>query len=438
MTPEPGALRALYLAFYFPPTGGGGIERTLSFLRHLPSFGIDCEVLAPTDARWLATDPEALARIPAGLRVHRTAYRGPDKRILPRDRLAAVTGRAPRLALRARQAPMRLLVPDSEIVWAVDAVPAALKLLATGRFDVLLSTAPPHSTTVIAASIARRSGVPWVADWRDPWLSHPDLRVSSPLVRAKLRAAAALARRSARAMDGCVCVSYARDEIAALAPDVPIAVVDNGVDLDDIPPPASRPPDGRFIITFSGYFFGDRGPGVFLAALAALLARRPELADVVRCRFIGGFRSADRAIVERLALDPVVAIEGTQPRPAALLAQRDADCLLLFMQDGDGRGADFVPAKTWEYLAARRPVLALVPPTGAAAVELARAGGAEVVAPDDEAGCAAALERLIDAWRDGRVVVPEPAPEVFERVARRTGARTLAAVVRDAVARRAV
>ena len=73
-------LRVLYLAFYFPPAAGGGVQRTLHMVRHLPDLGIDVEVLAPTDPKWLAEDPALLAALPASLRVHRVRYRGPGAR----------------------------------------------------------------------------------------------------------------------------------------------------------------------------------------------------------------------------------------------------------------------------------------------------------------------------------------------------------------------
>ena len=93
-------LRVLLVAFYFPPTSGGGVERTLKLARHLPDLGVDVEVLVPVDAKWLAEDPASLARIPSPLRVHRAPYRGPSNRVLPGQRLAATSG-VRRWALRA-------------------------------------------------------------------------------------------------------------------------------------------------------------------------------------------------------------------------------------------------------------------------------------------------------------------------------------------------
>jgi glycosyltransferase involved in cell wall biosynthesis len=424
-------MRVLYVAFYFPPTSGGGVERTLRFCEHLPEHGIDCEVVAPVDARWLADDPASLGRIPDGLRVHRVRYRGPGNRVLPADRIAVATGTVARTLVRARLAPRRLLLPDVDVPWLVDLVPEATRLLRSGRFDALLTTSPPHSVTLAGGLLTRRTGVPWVADWRDPWLANPDVARDRRSVRAKLAASARLARIVAPRMAGAACVNEAiADEVRALAPGVPVEVIPNGAEVDRIAA-LGRHPDPRLTFLFTGYFFGDRGPGVFLDALASALGERSQLRDQLRVRFIGAFPDAQRERVAALGLDGVVEIEPTRPHDAVLQAQRDADVLLLFMQDRAGAEA-VVPAKTWEYLAADRPVLALVPPNGAAARELTEAGAGHVVAPHDADGVRRAILDLADRQAAGTLAVPGLSPAARERISRRGRAAQLAGLLRRA------
>lgn len=424
-------MRVLYVAFYFPPTSGGGVERTLRFCEHLPEHGIECEVLAPVDARWLADDPASLARIPDGLRVHRVRYRGPGNRVLPADRIAAASGPVERALVRARLAPRRLLLPDVDVPWLADLLPAASRLLQTGRFDALLTTSPPHSVTVAGGVLARRTGVPWVADWRDPWLANPDVDRDRAPVRAKLAASARLARLVAPRMAAAACVNEAiADEVRSLAPRVPVEVIPNGAEVERIAL-LERHPDPRLTFLFTGYFFGDRGPGVFLDALAAALRERPQLRDGVHARFIGSFPDAERDRLPALGLAEVVAIEPTRPHDAVLQAQRDADVLLLFMQDRAGSEA-VVPAKAWEYLAAGRPVLALVPPHGAAARELQAAAAGEVRAPDDIDGVRRAILQLADRHAAGTLAVPGLSPAARAAISRRGRAAQLAGLLHRA------
>ena len=424
-------MRILFLAFYFPPTGGGGVERTLQFARRLPDLGIDVEMLVPTDAKWLAEDPAGLARIPREVRVHRVPYRGPSLRVLPGERIRAADGRIARLATRARLAPQRLLVPDANAPWVADVVPAGRRLLATGRFDALLTTAPPHSVAVAGRLLRGWTDVPWIADWRDPWLTHADLDLARADVRAKQAAIARLARWCVAGMDAASAVDPADAEIHDLRPDLPVAVIPNGVDLEEIDAIERRADSDHLTLTFTGWFFGERSPGVVLEAAALLLADRPDLRGRLRLRFVGGFPAADRERVERLGLDEVVAIEPPVGHAAALQAQADADVGLLFMQDAQS-GADFRPAKTWELLATGRPILAVVPPDGAAAAELA-GRDAEIVAPGDVEATRAAIERLAGRWTEGSLATTPLDAATRARISRQAQAEALADLIRATV-----
>lgn len=427
-------LRILLIAFYYPPTSGGGVERTIQFSRRLPELGIDVEMLVPTDAKWLAEDPASVDRIPPYVIVHRVPYRGPSLRQLPGERIRQAPSGLARLAMRARLAPQRAFLPDANAPWLADVVPAAVRLLRSGRFDAFMTTTPPHTVAVAGRMIAGRVDVPWIADWRDPWLTHADLDLSRADVRAKQAAIARLARWCTAGMDAASVVDHAEEEVRGLRPDLPLAVIPNGVDLEEIAGVERRPDPAHCTFAFTGWFFGDRSPRVLLQAAADLLADRPELRDVLRLRFVGGLPDADRARIADLGLDDVVRVEPPVPHAAALQIQADADVALLFMQDGDGHGAKFLPGKVWELLVCGRPVLALIPPDGAAAAELA-AIDAAVVAPDDVAGARAALAAHVDAWRAGTLVAPSLPDAVRARISRQTQAETLADLIRTTVAR---
>jgi len=238
-------------------------------------------------------------------------------------------------------------------------------------------------------------------------------------------------------MDAAACVDEGiAAEVARLAPGTPSAVIPNGAEVEEIAALAHRP-DPRLTLLHAGFFFGDRSPRALLAALGALLRERPELAGRIRARFIGGIPDADRSALAGLGLTDCVELEPARPHADALQAERDADVLLLFMQDKGARSAAFVPQKTWEYLAAERPVLALVPPDGAAARELRAAGVAELVGADDADGALAALRRLADRHAAGTLAVPALDAATRRRISRRGRAEELAALIRETVARAA-
>ncbi len=427
-------MRLLVIAFYFPPAGGGGVQRTLKLCKFLPELGVEVHVLAPSDSKWLARDPQLLRDVPPTTVVHRAPFLGPRASLLD-ERLRGVRGWR-RAAVHARFAYQRLLIPDKAAPWAATAVPAAVGIVRRYRIDAVLTTSPPNSTHLIGAAVATATRRPWVADFRDSWLAHPHRRYEQRSVRAKRvierRLAALVARRASALVavtPGIAGELRGLDELA----DRRIEVIGNGADFDDFDELRYAPGE-RFTLVHAGFFFGQRTPRPVLTALHDLLRRRPELRGRVRIRFVGDLRSSDREWARTLGIDDAWEETGFLPYHEALAAQRAADALLLLIPYAGGRGDTVISGKVFEYLAAGRPLLAAVPPRGIAAELITRLSAGQVVDPDDVSGLAAALEALVDRWQGpGLADVELPAAE-RERLSRRTRAAELARVLEGVVA----
>jgi glycosyltransferase involved in cell wall biosynthesis len=146
-------------------------------------------------------------------------------------------------------------------------------------------------------------------------------------------------------------------------------------------------------------------------------------------RFLGDFRAADREWAESLELGDRLELIPYAPRRASLELQRDSEALLLLIPDADGRGRGVLSGKVFEYLAAERPILAVVPPDGAAAGLIRAAGAGVVVAPDDVDGMVAALRELHARWRAGTLDGSPLSDEWRRKVSRRTRSQELARVL---------
>src|SRR6476469_1031796 len=179
-------------------------------------------------------------------------------------------------------------------------------------------------------------------------------------------------------------------------------------------------------IVHAGSFFGQRTPRPFLSAFAALLRSRPELGGRAQAAFLGELRPADRDWALGLGLGDSLALEGFRPHAEALAAMRAADALLLLVPRAGGRGLSVVSGKVYEYLAAERPIIALVPPEGDAASLLRETGSAWIADPDDEAAIGVAVGEAVAAWEADRLGERRLTPEWRERLDRRTRARELA------------
>jgi len=409
-------MKLLLVTLYFPPAGGGGVQRPLKFASHLPALGIETHVLAPDDPKWVHEDADL--PLPTQAWIHRARYLGPRSRRLA-DELHGRSGLD--LALRrASSVGRRLLLPDENVTWNATAIPKAISIVRREGIDVVLTTSPPGSVHLIGAAVQKATGAKWVADLRDSIVLHPHRSVEGTGARAKQKARAGIARLVAHQADAIVAASEAiAAETRAAEPRGRVVTIANGSDFDDFAGLDYVRRD-RFRVTHAGSFFGKRDPKPFLRALA-----ESGLEDVT-ARFVGDFRPGDREFVDSLGLGDRVELIEYVPRRESLRLQRDSDALLLLIPEADGRGRGILSGKVFEYLAAERPVLAVVPPDGAAAKLVREAGAGLVAGPDDVPGIRDALLELHARWRDGGLEGTPLSPQWRDKLSRASRVEELA------------
>jgi glycosyltransferase involved in cell wall biosynthesis len=407
-------VKVLIVTMFFPPTGGGSVQRPLKFATHLAALGFETFVVAPDDSKWIERD-ESLT-CPARVEVIRV--RNPSPSMAPLGPALYRRHGLERLALHARLGLRRVLVPDSSVPWLTTAVPAVVRIVREAGIDVVLTTSPPTSVNLIGALAKRLTGVRWVADIRDSIAFHPHRR------RA-IRGETTVARLVARYADAVAAASQTiADQLVHLEQRCNVQVVESGCDFDDFDGLAYRR-SGRFRIAHTGNFVGPRDPRPFLQALAH------SNEDVV-ARFMGTFRDRDRDYASRLELGERLELIPFGSRRDALALQRDTEALLLIVPEAEGRGASVVTGKVFEYLAAARPILAAVPPQGDAAKLINRVGAGIVVAPNDVDGLASAIRTLHGRWRTGTLNDVALSPEVREGLSRRASVERLAQILLEA------
>ena len=413
-------MKLLLVSFYFPPAGGGGVQRPLKLATHLPAAGIETHVLAPDDPKWIHTGDELA--VPTKAWVHRAHYLGPKGR-KPAEELHGLEG-VDRMVRQAGLLSRRFLVPDENAAWALTAGPAAIRLIRRHSIDVVLTTSPPPSVHLIGAAAKAATGVKWIADLRDSLLAHAHRQADNPAAVLKEKSRAAVARLVAKRADAIVAVSEPiAEETRGLEPAGRVVTIPNGCDYEDFQGLDYTPSD-RFRITHTGSFIGRRSPRPFLTALAE------SRLDVV-ARFVGDFRAADREWADGLGLGDRLELVPYTSHRESLQLQRDSEALLLLIPEAEGRGRAVLSGKVFEYLAAERPILASVPPDGEAARLLRETGAGIVVGSEDVAGIRAALEGLVARWRAGRLDGNVLSPEQRERLSRRARVEELADLIRD-------
>lgn len=429
--------RVLVIAYYFPPSGGPGVQRVLKHAKYLPEFGWEAVVLTVRDGEFPARDPSLLEEIPTGMHVERTPilepyslYRRLTGRRTPIDIHVLTTEPHSRSWTErfAQWIRATCFIPDARIGWLLTALPAGKRLIRRFQIRALYSSSPPYTCSLIARQLKRWSALPWVAGFRDPWtgfLTTPQRWwLPAALDRHLERSVLQEADRIECAWEG-----IAEDALRKY-PELPrekFVYIPNGFDPADYPPPPTRRNE-RFTITYSGSLYGRRNPAVLLLALEEL-SRRGVLAPPEVClRIVGRCSEEVLATLQRSPFSASVELIPYVPHRESVRYVVSSDALLLIVDEAEDSHA-IVPGKLFEYLGAGRPILAIAPHGSAVERLLQQAGSGAVVDRTEITPCADLLELLYRSWR-GDIPSPfTPRWEYIRQYERRAAAQRLAALL---------
>jgi glycosyltransferase involved in cell wall biosynthesis len=427
----------LVLALFYPPLAGGGVHRVLSFTRHLPAHGWDCTVVCGGEDDYWVRDESLLARVPAATEVLRV--RGGSAlsawlrlRGAAGPRAGAGGGRRSGRAF----APLRALadwwlVPDPYAGWSRRARATAAARAARGDVHAVLSSSPPDSAHLAAREVARERGIPWAADFRDPWVG---LHFRTPPTLWHRARQAALEARVLEQADLVIAASrtHAR-ELAARANGRPRRLLElpNGYEPAPADPAAGDP--AHFRLVFTGTLSLMEDTGTLLEAVERVVRADPKARGELRVDLVGPYDLDWERRARARGLDGLVRFAGPRPHAESRTLQRAADALLLWKPRGAGYRT-MVPGKLYEYLDSGRPILALLPEGDEAAEWVARARG-WVGPPGAPEPLAAELAARLARWRaEGRA--PDARAEGLESRTRAVLAAELARALDSLVERR--
>lgn len=431
------AKKVLIITYYWPPGGGSGVQRWLKFAKYLREFGWEPIIYTPENPEMPAVDTSLQKDVPKNLTVLKTPIFEPYglyKRLTGRKEplgagFVSESGKVGALERFSRWVRGNFFIPDARRFWIRPSVKYLTKWLEHNRVDAIVSTGPPHSMHFIAMGVKQKTGLPWLADFRDPWTNidfYDQLHLGK---RADCRH---------HALESLV-ISTA-DRVTVVSPTMELEFRDdhgrdiitmtNGFDEDDTSIGRVLPEGERgFGIAHVGTMNPSRNPTGLWKALSGLLTDGggPEPINI---RLVGRVDHSVRTSINEHGLADVTDFIEYVPHDEVVAWQNGASVLLLLLnQSKNARG--ILPGKFFEYMASGRPILCLGPTDSDAASILRETQSGVCLEYDDVEGIRRWLEERMSATdhpvSDGRAIA---------RFTRRSLTGRLAAILDEMVDKR--
>ncbi|WP_448520387.1 glycosyltransferase [Rhodoflexus sp.] len=357
--------KVLIISYYWPPSGGIGVLRCLKIAKYLRQYGWEPVVYTAANPHYPSLDESNFKDIPAGMTVLKQPIFEPYayyKKFLGKPADANVNndlvaaGRSDwkyKLSVFIRS---NFFIPDARAFWIAPSVKYLLNWLKTNKVDAILSDGPPHTNTVIACKIRQATGLPWLADFQDPWtqVDYYQRLILTPWADAKHRRMEQEALRTAN-VTTIVSPTWKRDLERIGAKNV--HVIPWGYDEDDFKN-INYAPDWKLTLTHAGLIGDDRNPEQLFAAMADLAREIPDFGQVFTLRLFGQLDASVRESIARHKVQGMTELLPAVSRAESLKRLVNSQALLLILNkaaNAQGR----IPGKLFEYLAAKRPVLGI-------------------------------------------------------------------------------
>ena len=410
--------KILVLTYYWPPSGGAGVQRWLKMTKYLPEHGIVPVVVtvSPDQVEYPVLDESLCAEVDRRVRVYHTSCFNPYgfyRRFTGR-RQSPYGGFANEGVPSFRQKVARFVrgnffLPDARRGWNRYAFREALRLIDAEGIDTVVTTGPPMSTHLVGLRLKRRRRICWIADFRDPWtdLYYKDMLYPTRLARA---VDAAMERRVLLAADHVTAATAeVKDLLKAKSPllsEEHFSVITNGYDPADMTDIVV--PDPEFTMVYTGTLAANYPLGTLLRCLEEMTADMP-----VHFRLVGKVDEVWAAKIREICGPRCTFVPYVPHRESIREVKRATVALLVLPAAAGYQGA--LPGKFFEYMGAGVPVLCLGSPDGAASRILAESGAGTGVAYDDADGIRRFLQKHYTSFLAGQRPVRPAAVENFDR-----------------------
>ena len=380
--------KALLIAYHFPPLGGGGVFRTLKFTKYLPEFGYQPYILTVKNPMYREKDPTLVEEIPMEAEIHRTFSF--EHRIL----------RAPRLLnINLKW----FYMPDQNVGWLPFGVSSGAKIVRKENIDLIYATSPIWTSLLIGLFIKKKTKKPLVVDFRDPWVENFSIIYPTKFHEHIERMMEKMVLTQADYV--VVATDSIKNNLIRKYPFITsrIETITNGFDPDDFKNLKIHKKTGKFTITYVGSIYGLLTAKPFLTALKALVEEKKGFKEKVEVVFVGNCGKETPQLVRQLGLEENVRFVGYVPHRKGLEFMVNAQVLLLLITIEGSKGERILTGKLFEYLASRKPIIALVPENGLAANVIKSLNAGTVVSPRDVQRVKKVIASYFDQWMEEKL-----------------------------------
>ncbi|KAA3610153.1 MAG: hypothetical protein D8M58_07020 [Calditrichaeota bacterium] len=412
--------KVLIITYYWPPAGGPGVQRVLKFAKYLPQFGWQPIILTVTKGVYPALDNSLLKEIPDGLKVFHSTCPEPDSlyKIFSGSGknnstpVGVLAGKnvswKKRLAHNIR---LNYFIPDAKKFWRRFAVNAGKNIIGQEKPDLIFSSSPPPTTHLIANDLAVKSGLPWIADFRDPWTKiHYYGENRSKRAQKK---DIALERKVLANCSKAVCVSDHFAKLLECNDPTKIEIVQNGFDSQDFSAQQQRP--DKFKITYIGGLNPNRYYKSFFQHIHSLLENKKIPAKEIELGFAGQIdNTIKNELITLFSKFDILKFHGYLEHQQAIQLMQKSSLLLLFMEN-KGNYQGHLPGKLFEYLASGTQVLGVGLSEGEASKILEQTKSGKII--DNQSDPSKLVLQHYADWLGGNK--PEPNQKLINKFERR-------------------
>ena len=356
--------RVLVITYYWPPAGGPGVQRWLKFVTYFKEFGIDPIVFIPDNPHYPITDESIGSELPEGIQIIRFPIKEPYgvANLFSKKKITQVSSG---IITKQKQSVLEkvllwirgnFFIPDARIGWVKPSINFLRNFITDHHVEAIITSGPPHSLHLIGKSLKEETGIKWVADFRDPWTTihyHKSLRLTK---RAQKKHIALESEVLTKADHVVVTSATTKKEFQKIT-QTPIEVITNGYDSNDN---FKLNLDIKFTLSHIGTLLSNRNPIVLWEALSELCSENPEFSKDLLIQLAGSVSDAILISIQKYGLmDQCIAL-GYLSHQKAIQLQYNSQVLLLIEMNLPETKA-IIPGKLFEYLAAKRPILAIGP-----------------------------------------------------------------------------